>query len=348
MKYYCEVCDFDTDRLFCLNQHKNTKKHKIKVNESKRKMKIHPRKSIIIEDESEYVCIFCEKSYSTASNLKKHQTICKEKGRMEQQHQMEIDKLNEKISWLEKSNLDNKSRYESELETLRNENAYLKTLINNAGSIIKTSVSAMSYVSDHYADAPALEPVKDYSKLTYDIDSETNEKSKGKRRKRKSPMEVRKDKDRFIDILAIKYEKNILDRYLGDIIIKYYKKKNPKEQSLWSSDTSRLTYVIRELFANKQIDWTIDKKGVKTKKYIVKPFLEHIESLMSEYIKVYSITNKDDIDMRDYEPKLIKMHKLSEIMANISNGTLAESIVGYVAPEFYLNKEKNLPALEHK
>ena len=67
---------------------------------------------------------------------------------------------------------------------------------------------------------------------------------------------------------------------------------------------------------------------------------------MREYILVYSILNKDELDMRQYEPILNRMNKLGRIMANIANGTLGEEIIGYMAPEFFLNKEKALPALE--
>lgn len=50
--------------------------------------------------------------------------------------------------------------------------------------------------------------------------------------------------------------------------------------------------------------------------------------------------------MRNYEPILRRMNKLSEIMVSIGNGTLAENVVGYVAPEFYLNKGNDLPMLK--
>ena len=147
-------------------------------------------------------------------------------------------------------------------------------------------------------------------------------------------------------MIICKYEKNTLDRYLGKIIIKTYKKKNPKKQSIWSSDTSRLTYVVRELFANKKIDWTIDKKGVKAKNYIINPLLKHIKQLLQEYIKIYSITERDEIDMRDYAPKLHKMNKMTQIMQSIDNGKLAENVLNHIAPEFYLNKDNGVKAIE--
>ena len=220
------------------------------------------------------------------------------------------------------------------INNLEEEVKHLKFIISNAGNIIKNSVSTLSYVAINYKDAPALAPIDDYSKITFDLDSEDEDR------------DLDKSKKEFIELMIIKYEKNILDRYLGNMIIKCYKKDNPKQQSIWSSDTSRLTYVVRELLHNKKIDWIVDKKGIKTKNYIIAPLLNYIDGLFVDYIKENSITDKNQIDMKKYEPILNKMNKIGQIMALIGNGTLAEGILSYITPDFYLNKGNNLPAIK--
>ena len=359
MRFICETCDYDTDSHFCFQQHKNTKKHHEKV---KRQLdNARMERGYNLDNDKKFQCLYCKKNFLNAGGMARHNKTCPEKIKIETIYENKlnekdqiINQLNEQIKYLETINekdvsyykelyLNNKKHYESEVDTLKKEVHYLKTIINNAGNIIKSSVSAITYVSQNYGDAPALAPIKDYSKVTYDID-ETPDKTG--RRRRKTPKEIRKDKDNFIDLLILKNEKSTLERYLGRIIIKCYKKDNPKNQSLWSSDTSRLTYVVRELFNNKNIDWTVDKKGVKTRNYIINPLLEYINGLMKEYIKVYSITDINDIDMREYEPILNRMNKMAHIMSSIANGKLAEEILGYVTPEFYLNKENNLLQFE--
>lgn len=352
MKYICIECKFESDKLFCFNQHKNTKKHKEKVKERTNETQ---RERISYNNSNRHTCNFCNNTFATSSSLARHKNSCSDKDNLIKYYEKELTKLTEQNNnhKYENDKLSNEiihlkqlfEEKDNQIDTLKEEIKYLKTIINNTGSIIKSSVSAISYVTQHYTDAPALEAIDDYSKLTYDIDSESNQTDNAEP-KEKTDDEIRKDKDRFINTIVVKHEKNILDRYLGDIIIKCYKKKNPKDQSLWSSDTSRLTYVIRELFANKKIDWTVDKKGVKTRNYIVKPLLEHVEKLMKEYITEYSVFDKDELDMREYEPKLRRMNKLGEIMAAIDNGTLPENIVSYVAPEFFLKKENDVPKLK--
>ena len=346
MKYICAFCNFKTDRLFCFNQHKNTKKHKEKVKELANITQIKHVSNI--GKNHDFICQFCGNQFYNAGSLTRHTNNCSKKTQLIENYDNKLREKDQIINKLTEQNNSLKQLFEqkdNQIDTLKEEIKYLKTIINNTGSIIKSSVSAISYVSQHNTDAPALEAIDDYSKLTYDIDSESNQ-TDNTEPKEKTDDEIRKDKDKFINTIVVKHEKNILDRYLGDIIIKCYKKKDPKEQSLWSSDTSRLTYVIRELFANKKIDWTVDKKGVKTRNYIVKPLLEHVEKLMKEYITEYSVFDKDELDMREYEPKLRRMNKLGEIMAAIDNGTLPENIVSYVAPEFFLKKENDVPKLK--
>ena len=52
-----------------------------------------------------------------------------------------------------------------------------------------------------------------------------------------------------MDTLVYNYENKNLHKYLGDFIIGHYKKDNPSEQSMWSSDVSRLTYLSFRFFA---------------------------------------------------------------------------------------------------
>ena len=224
MKYICEFCNFKTDRLFCFNQHKNTKKHKDKVKEQTKLSKMTHMNIIGDKADKIFKCQFCDAEYTKACNLSRHNKTCNIKNQLIESHSQEIQILIEQNNNL-KQLLEKEEKHNA---SLTKENEYLKTIINNAGNIIKSSVSAISYVSQHYSDAPVLEAIEDYSKLTYDIDSESNQTEP----KEKTDEEIRKDKDKFINIIVIKHEKNILDRYLGDIIIKCYKKKDPKDQSL--------------------------------------------------------------------------------------------------------------------
>ena len=346
MKYLCETCNYETLTKKCFDAHINSKKHLQKVHH----VQTAPKSSqLLIKKNNEgnqdinfkLECGFCHAHFRKIYNLKRHEKTCINKINLEENiknayadkvriYKQEINKLEDKINHLEE--LSQKDQFT--INKLEDENKYLKSIINSAGNIIKTSVSTLSYVATNFQDAPPLAPIEDYSKITFDIDSDTEDK------------DIDKNKNEFIKLITFKYDKNILDKYLGDIIIKSYKKGDPKQQSIWSSDTSRLTYVVRELLHNKKIDWTVDKKGIKTKNYIITPLLEYINDLLRDYISENSITDPNKIDMQKYEPILNRMNKIANIIVSINNGTLAEGILSYITPDFYLNKSNNIAAIE--
>jgi hypothetical protein len=185
--------------------------------------------------------------------------------------------------------------------------------ITNNGNIYNVSVK--NYVQQNYPDAPPLEELHDYSSIKYALEY-----------------------DDFIDTIVYNYNHSCLHKYFGDFIIKYYKKDDPSKQSMWSSDTARLTYIIKELLSNKGSIWNHDYKGVKTKNYIITPLLEYIK----EYIDEYWIKNIDMFKSSDLE-QLNKFNKIYQtiykIRKDIENEVLSNDIVRYIAPHFYMSKK---------
>lgn len=377
MKYLCETCNYETNIKICFQKHIESKKHMQKVSE-KTKVSQSSKKCI---PKGTYVCPYCKIKFTKACNLARHKKTCGAKIELEDSHEIEInsfkdkiinlemihktetDKLNAKIIHLEQLYEKDVNHYRTLIEkdriaydVLLEENRYLKTLINNAGNIIKTSVSTVSYVAKNYKDAPAIGPLDDYAKLTFnrvpdenddkeneDEDEDAEQNSEEYLLEYSSEEEDEETvKSKFVELLTYKYENDTLDKYLGNIIIKSYKKDDPAQQSIWNSDTSRLTYVIHELFNNQKIDWTVDKKGVKTKSYIIEPLLKHIDVLLRRYVELGTQVNKDDLRVIDYMPKMERMNVALQITLEIENGNLSDDIIRYIAPHFYLrNNKKN-------
>lgn len=144
-------------------------------------------------------------------------------------------------------------------------------------------------------------------------------------------------------IISIIYyhNENKLDQYIGNFLVKHYKTKDPKQRSNWNSDTSRLTYINRELVNNKP-NWVIDKRGVKMTNIIIDPILEYIKKLSQTEINEL----KDELEDEDNEHlrnKIInKMTSFSEIIKNINNKVLSKEINRYLAPHLYFDKNNVL------
>lgn len=178
-------------------------------------------------------------------------------------------------------------------------------------------MNTMNYLLLNYNNAPCIKQLDDHSIISKDFDD-------------------------MIKNLMYYYDKDKLDKYIGDLLITYYKKDNPETQSIWSSDTDRLNYFIREFLKEREnkSQWTLDKKGIKMTKYIIKPLLDYIMIINNNYINE---KNKEILELSDEQDdnliRLGNMQKLASINTLIKNNKLSNGINKYIAPHFYLDKK---------
>jgi len=305
-----------------------TKKHIEKVNNDLKISQIYPIDiPISVSNPVKFVCDFCNTQFTKPCNLSRHRNNCSLKKQSNDNFNIQISELNNKIAELniKLNNQNNEStiklndyvkmldQKDETISVLKSEVAHLKSIVNNTGSIIKTSVSTMAYVINNYRDAAALESLKDYSAIQYENDN-----------------------TEFIENLIYEHNNNKLHIYISDFIIKTYKKDDPSKQSLWNSDTSRLTYLVREIITNNKVDWKIDKKGIKTTKFIIDPILEYIDEQVRSYVEAYEVDHR--ISAKEAEKQMMKLKSGMEIIKSIETKLLNEEILKYITPHFYLNK----------
>lgn len=310
MKFKCIYCNYETDVKFCYEKHLTTKKHQEKVQEASKGTSEIPGSNLSNTDEIKvYKCKYCKENYSTSGSLARHKKICEDKKLVEINYENEVNRYKE----LHQCDLKEIKHLTNTVTILMAENANLKSLVNNAGNVIKTSMSTMSYVIQNYKDAPALASTKDFSALHYE---QTNEE--------------------FVEDLVREHKHKLLGAYIGDFIVKMYKKDDPSEQSIWNSDTSRLTYVIREII-KKKVDWRVDKKGIKTTDRIINPILSYVEKSVREYMETFDM-DYDLCSAKEAEKRMLKLKGAAEILTAIKDKVLSEDINRYIAPHFYLDK----------
>ena len=267
-----------------------------------------------------FKCQYCNNFYSTSANLARHKKSCEDKSKLESECDNKLKQLsdhftnqiNDYIKIINQKDETIKQKDET-IHVLKSEVIHLKSIVNNTGSIIKTSVSTMAYVIKNYKDAPALEPIKDYSAIHYD-----------------------QNNNEFVENLIYEHNNNKLHIYISDFIIKTYKKDDPSKQSLWNSDTSRLTYLIREIIAHNKVDWKVDKKGIKTTKFIIEPVLKYIDEQVRNYVESYEVDHQ--ISAKEAERQMMKLKSGMEIIKSIETKILSEEILKYITPHFYLIK----------
>lgn len=316
MKYNCESCNYQTENKTNWYSHKKTLKHQRNCKEEIKKL----------SDSEEEVKILKEQLNKKDSELElkiSQKEIEYLKDKLSFQDKLIEEKEDKCVKLIEAANklLEEK---DDKIKILTIENQYHKEIINESGVIIKESVGTMSHVIKNYKDAPVL--------------TEGNYE------------EIFDDKDNFAKDLVYFNKKNILDKKLGDIIINKYKKDDPTQQSLWSTDNARLNYIIKENIEvneknksqiqlyKKNSEWQRDKGGRKVKQRMIDPLLTNVKKLNEDHINDNNNKIlKNKIKIEKQQPVLENMIQLNEINTKIKNETLAKDINKYIVTHFSLS-----------
>ena len=314
-KLECTICNYITKEKSNLNRHLKSKKHIKKVtddgntnnkviNNNYQSAPTHSKalkkekKNIIQNNELEknnLTCKTCGICFSRISSLVRHQKICVYKNN-------EIILLKNKLEQSEK-----------ESKHFKEENDYHKKMLNEAGGLVKKSVSALTYVAHNYGSAPTIKMI--------DIDDMTD---------------LEQNNKKLVEDAISAHKHKTLDKYLGDSIIKLYKTDKPEDQSVWATDTSRLTYLIKELMVNNSSNWIIDKKGIKTKEYLIDPLLGHIKALVIDYQKNSMILSTNAVEI---EYILETNKQILKLVTDIDDGIVGNNLLKYISTHLFFNEK---------
>jgi hypothetical protein len=276
--------------------------------------------------DNDCVCDFCLVCFSSHSNLTRHQLICPKKKEYVTilEHKIELykqtieykdqtieqkDQIIKKIVVEKEQIVVEKDTRIQKIEQQAEQAAkFYQDIIINAGSVLQTSMSTLAFVMKEYKNAPECKSIEDYT-IMYMGSSE----------------------DEFVDNLIYSYNNNILHKYIGNALVSIYKKDDPAMQTLWNSDTTRLTYIVSH-FLNETTMWKIDKNGVDIGAIIIRPLLEYISDLVVAEIQTITPNRK----MRPMEIKELmdRSKTLNLIKKSIDTMALDLEILKYIAPHF--------------
>lgn len=308
-KYNCQICVFESSNKTDYNRHNRTKKHKEKVTQVRIKNATPPddtpRHTIeneldVSKLENQHKCKYCNNIFTRSSSLTRHMKSCAE--------------IAVKIRIQEKEEIIKEKDFvikDTELTSLKKEITQLHKQLNTYETMLKSfstpqTINNFNYICNNYPDTPALEGQKTYDNL------------------------IESKKLTLMDVISMYYYDKKLVVFIGDYIVKYYKKDEPKNQSMWATDVSRLTYIIRESCKKNGNIWAYDKKGCKTKKLIIGPALNFIRENLIKFCQENGGRTETNI--------LKQMIAAAGTIEMIDNGELANDISRYIAPEFAVNQ----------
>jgi hypothetical protein len=357
MTYSCALCNYSTNDRRLWSKHIRTVKHITRDEQNRESLR------------TKYICNLCNLELKSSSGFSRHKIKCqenyailkyekekleKEKFEFEQtkrlhelerechdlkiERKLEREKEHEKVQFLEKERklerekehekvqfLEKERKLEQEKEHekvkfLEKENEYHKNLVISSGDVIKTSIntvnkslSAINFITKYYNDAPPLKALDDYSAVIA-------------------------DKSQFIRNLIPWHNNNTIVMEFGDILKAQYIKENPKDQSLWTSDITRLNYQLKNLHPS---IWINDKNGNETRNRIIVPFLDYIKFLTSGCL-AHLTTQYTDTGRCANTEILHMMEVLASVIRKIETKKLANEINRYIASYFQLGKEQLL------
>ena len=332
LKYECIICDYITDRSYNLDLHKKSKKHKKNVLEHEQTITTQPTtqsnsikqspksKQILVNVDSDemyiddnqkiFECEFCGNIFKHYQSLWKHRKFrCKENkkdtntSKNDAQTISTLIEMNKQLLELARKNAD-----------VSEKNADVSIITAKSA---KKSMSMMSHAMKHFANAPPikmLEGKQALKLLTYD----------------------NKSKHSSEDLLIYHYTANTLQKYLGDMLVKEYKMKQVDQQSIWTTDASRLCFIVKQIIEGTGDDrWMNDRSGITITKLIIAPLLKKVCEMLADHIKKFQTeAKKEEYDMSNASDIMQKMYDANMIILEISQHELQKEILKYISPYF--------------
>jgi hypothetical protein len=321
------LCNYETRDPSNFIKHKNTKKHEHnarqpniksdnkKYESSRDPVKIQPNQ--FENTKALYTCQYCEQSFKHKTNLYRHQ-----------KYRCEI-RIETKDVQIE--NVELKKQNETLMDIVKKQT---NTAENNSEAI-KKSMNVLSFVTKQYPNAPPIEELEynKFNKITKCLMYDNKNK-----KKTNYSME---------EIILFYFERNKLAEILGKAIVEEYKKDDPEDQSMWSSDVSRLTFIVKSAIgknkSKSKSKWISDKNGVHFTELIIKPMFEIIKEKMREYIKNERLEESEirDDEMDCVTLRLGNMQLAGELIRLINLNKYDTKVLKYVAPYFNLNVDSS-------
>lgn len=275
-----------------------------------------------------YICKICKYTTTVKSNYTRHNKSSKHTRKQMEIHNHICEACNKYFST--KSNLSKhmKTRCKKLIEMKRlideigadqRANHYSKVINNdksrhahdinnsaiNQGTI--NNISIKNYLGKLCPNAPALQPIDNYGLNEGDIKQ-----------------------------ISYEYRNKSLCNYFGEVMIKNYLKDDPRQQSLWTSDNSRLTFIVSKLMKDDSTIWVKDANGLAIKEIVLNEMLKIVHANIADYM--IKQTHEVNVD-GDIISKFQQLNSLGYIQKQIEDGKLANDVLRYIGPHFTVGEK---------
>ena len=273
-------------------------------------------------------CIYCGLCMSHNRSLPKHFKSCQVK--------INYDKFTDIININkvhENKIIDNVKLIKglkSKIKSLEKDVEFYQKTLNDSKVIVKGNLSAFAFINKNYTKTPVL--TKPNFKLLKGF-KEIGDKGQPK----------------FIENMVYKFINKIAHEEIGDIICDYYKKDDPKLQSLWVTDPSRNSYVIRSK-VNDNTLWVKDRGGNDSRQLTIDPVIVKLKKQLINYQKTLQKEISKESNERKMSLDTIIEHlkKSSDFIEEIKKNEFQKKVLDYLSPKLSIDTTNNDKLLEEK
>lgn len=353
MSYTCNLCDFKTERSYDLKVHERTVKHLKNVglvtleksNNIKNKYTkpnniiINDKKKGYNEDKNDYI-----KDYSNENSKEKNHKVYKCECNKEFRHYQNLWRhrkicnfINNDLVIITKAEL-------TEIKDLKQSNINLIAKVEALTNIIETKQIPIVMpppininMTDNSINTTNMSNVVKYVNQNY-INAQPLEMLQSAQAKNLLMAQTTKEHS-VEELMIYYYDKRTLDKFIGKIIKSEYKKDDPEIQQFWTTDVSRLSFLVRRVMKENDKMWINDKKGILVKKYIITPILVEVKGMIDKYQKYC----KYRLETQCMTLKLDDLEKLGNISITcealsleLDGGTIHDLVLKYITPCFQL------------
>lgn len=281
-----------------------------------------------------YICKNCGEKFDGKYKKYRHQKKCS--GKNSNSSGVNESKKN-KIKKDEISNTDllkmlmEKDKKFADLIDIAKESVHNTTI---ASKTTKKSMHMMQYAIMNFKNAPVLtklEPPEVCGMIGYtgNLDSYDDIKP-------------------YVEQVLVNYDKENIPMHFGKMIALYFCKASPEEQRAWSTDVSRLSFIVMQYINyTEEKEWITDKSGIKFTNLVINPMFAIVRGLLNKYNKFESekttkMTMEECKKMTTSErDRILRLTNLSlKLIQDIDANTFTKDILKFVAPYFNFDNPK--------
>jgi len=277
-------------------------------------------------------CVLCNKKYNSRNSYNNHKRNYHNKKLINTNNNHNNHDNNHNNHDNNHNNHDNNSSNQEIKNEIVKSNIELKDEINKSNekivSVVNKAItkasSLIKFLMENHSSTP---PLKKINKESIDI----------LRIDYKCPLNPLDKNDYFLqEKLIDQFRKKTFIRNISKSILNLVNYKDPEKQSIYNTDCVRNNYVIKT-----SAKWNEDKAGIKFTEYVIKPFLNYIKEIITEF-RINDIEKRNTQKYKLHEnEKYYELYSMTLSLEIALNGEdLINGILKEVSPYLrYLEKE---------